>query len=54
MKCFKYKDIRYSAWQYTRLYCWIMNIIDFRFWRCECEYVAPYGKVIAGHCKKHD
>jgi len=34
--------------------CWILNKIDFRYWFCECKYVAPYGLVIYVDCKKHD
>ena len=34
--------------------CWLMNLLDFRCWGCECEYVAPYGRVIMGGCPKHD
>ena len=34
--------------------CCLLNLLDFRYWRCECEYVAPYGKVIFGDCEKHD
>jgi len=37
-----------------KIYCFIMNIIDFRYWRCECVYMSPYGKSISAHCKKHD
>lgn len=37
-----------------KAFYWLMNIIDFRFWKCECHYQRPYGKVIAGGCKKHD
>jgi len=36
------------------LYCRIMNVIDFRYWFCDCGYEAPYGKVISADCKKHD
>ena len=34
--------------------CWLMNLLDFRYWGCECEYVAPYGKVMMAGCPKHD
>jgi hypothetical protein len=38
----------------SKLYCLVMNILDIRFWFCECGYYDPYGKVICAHCKKHD
>lgn len=31
-----------------------MNIIDFRYWFCDCSYTRPYGLVISADCKKHD
>lgn len=34
--------------------CEVMNLLDFRYWRCDCEYAAPYGKVIFMGCEKHD
>ena len=34
--------------------CWLMNLLDFRYWRCECQYQAPYGRVIMAGCPKHD
>jgi len=40
--------------QYSKLYCLIMNIIDFRFWFCDCNYTSPYGLVVAAECKKHN
>lgn len=42
------------ARQRSRLYCWLMNLIDFRFWRCECHYQAPYGRVVMAGCPYHD
>ena len=48
------EDYRGIVRQYTELECWILNIIDFRYWFCECNYKAPYGKVISADCKKHD
>ena len=38
----------YPSWR-----CRLMNLLDFRYWRCECEYVAPYGKVISADCERH-
>jgi hypothetical protein len=38
----------------SNLYCKIMNIIDVRYWNCDCFYCAPYGKVISADCRKHD
>jgi len=38
----------------SELYCFIMNIIDYRYWRCDCCYESPYGLVISADCKKHD
>jgi hypothetical protein len=40
--------------QYKRWECNILNIIDVRYWFCECGYYAPYGKVISAGCKRHD
>ena len=40
---------RWPSWE-----CRLMNLLDFRYWRCECKYVASYGKVIFGDCEKHD
>ena len=34
--------------------CWVMSLLDFRLWKCECHYQAPYGKVVMGGCPKHD
>jgi len=34
-------------------WCWMMNLIDFRYWLCDCHYEAPYGKVISAWCTKH-
>ena len=32
-----------------------LNIIDFRYWFCNCSYYVPYGLVIsADTCQKHD
>jgi hypothetical protein len=38
----------------SKLYCFVMNIINFSYWLCYCEYVSPYGKTIHCGCKKHD
>lgn len=35
------------------LWCWIMSIIDIRYWLCDCHYEAPYGKVISAWCTRH-
>lgn len=43
-----------SIRQWRRWECKIMNLIDFRFWNCQCHYMAPYGLAIMGDCKKHD
>ncbi len=34
--------------------CWIMTIIDFRYWFCLCHYHSPYGKVVSADCEIHD
>jgi len=36
------------------LFCFIMNILDFRYWICGCGYYQKYGKIISAHCKKHN
>jgi hypothetical protein len=38
----------------TKLYCYIMNIIKFRYWFCGCHYRSPYGLVIMDGCPDHD
>lgn len=40
--------------QWQEWECKIMNIIDVRYWACECHYMAPYGLVIMADCSKHD
>lgn len=40
--------------QWSQWKCKLMNLINFRYWRCECHYQAPYGKVIMEKCPKHD
>lgn len=37
-----------------RLFCFVMNIIDFRYWKCGCHYMLPFGRCIMAGCKKHD
>lgn len=39
---------------YSRWFCALMNVIDFRYWGCECHWWAPYGRVIHMGCKRHD
>jgi len=46
--------MKYSQPQYTNLECWLINLIDFRYWFCDCHWEAPYGRVISADCKKHD
>jgi hypothetical protein len=43
---------RHHVW--TPWECWLMELLDFRYWFCDCHYQAPYGKVIMGGCPKHD
>ncbi len=39
----------------SKFKAFIMNVIDIRYWFCECAYYSPYGLVIsADMCKKHD
>lgn len=40
--------------QWNNWKCTILNLIDFRYWFCECHYQLPYGLVIMGGCPKHD
>jgi hypothetical protein len=40
--------------QRSKIYCLFMNLIDFRYWNCDCHYQPPYGLVIMADCKKHD
>jgi len=46
--------VTYKMRQWKNWECNLMNIINFRFWGCECHYRAPYGKVIMAGCEKHD
>jgi hypothetical protein len=39
----------WKAWQVR-----LMNLVDFRYWFCECEYVVPYGLVVMAECWRHD
>ncbi len=54
IRLFSYYRSGYTGKHYTKLYCFLMNLLDFRYWFCECECFAPYGRVISGDCKKHD
>lgn len=40
---------RWAPWQ-----CWLLNRLDARYWRCECHYQPPFGRVIMAGCEKHD
>lgn len=40
---------QWKSWE-----CKVRNLIDFRYWFCECHYQSPYGLVIMGGCPKHD
>lgn len=40
--------------QWKEWECNLMNWLDFRYWFCDCHYMAPFGKVIMGGCKRHD
>ena len=46
----------YSAKQYTGLYCSIMNLLDFRYWNCECwlsyEILIPRKGQLKCYCPK--
>jgi len=46
--------INYKPKNRSKLYCFIMNIIDFRYWFCDCKYLSHCGIVISSDCKKHD
>lgn len=48
------KRKKYTHKYYTQLYCDIMNLVNFKYWFCECKYFQPYGLVIMADCKKHD
>ena len=49
---------RQAQWRALRAWkpweCWLIGKLDFRYWRCECHYQPPFGKVIMGGCPKHD
>ena len=44
----------YSGKHYSPFICHIMNMFDTRVRNCECEWIAPYGRVISADCKEHD
>lgn len=48
------RSIRPYMRQWNDLECWIMNLIDYRYWFCECHYQSPYGPVVMAGCPKHD
>lgn len=41
------------ARQWKEWECQVMNVIDIRYWNCECGYVEPYGRVISADCPRH-
>ena len=43
-----------GCWMWPQWLCAVMNALDWRYWRCDCEYVAPYGLVISADCGRHD
>jgi len=43
------KRKQWRSWE-----CFLMALIDFRYWNCECHYWPPYGRVISADCEKHD
>lgn len=47
-------QILQSERQWNNWKCTILNLIDFRYWFCECHYHPTYGLVIMGGCPKHD
>jgi len=52
--CYRYRS-GYENYRWrVHLRCFVMNIIDFRYWRCPCAYIPPYGRVISADCAKHD
>jgi hypothetical protein len=40
--------------QYPPRFCEWMNRVDNRVGGCECQWVAPYGFVVAAGCPNHD
>lgn len=56
MNIFWYYKKGYTAKQYTKFYCWLMNLIDFRLWDDDgdCRYQAPYGFVANAGCVTND
>ena len=44
----------YTGKHYSPFVCNIMNMLDKRVRNCECEWAAPYGRVISADCKEHD
>ena len=36
-----------------RIYYRLMNIIDFRYWFCDCHYELGWGLMIDMSCKYH-
>ena len=50
----KVEQTNSSPPDYGKIFCFIMNIIDVRYWFCPCKYVAPYGLAISLDCPPHD
>jgi hypothetical protein len=48
------REVKHPTRQWRPWECWLMNLVDFRYWGCECDYRAPYGRVIEAGCAKHD
>jgi len=52
------KQAQVQEWKPLRQWkhweCWLMQKLDFRYWKCECHYQEPFGKVVMGGCPKHD
>lgn len=44
----------FSGKHYSEFICHIMNMFDKRVRGCECEWYAPYGRVISADCEKHN
>lgn len=34
--------------------CSALNVLDIRYWFCECHYAPPYGFVVMAGCERHD
>ena len=40
--------------EWTPFWCLVWNLLDVRYWFCDCFYEVPWGLCVTGGCEKHD